>query len=240
MVTDKPEAVEVWNEMNLDREWPANDLNGTSYVNNMLKPAYETIKAKTPDTLVITGAPSPSGAFGGGCGAVKLPDGTSRAGCDDNYYIKQMVQAGATNYSDCIGLHFNAGATAPSAADGHPNDNGSHHYSWYFQPMVDLYYSTFNKPLCFTELGYASVEGITGANTAAFPWAEKVTVAQQSQWLGETASLAKQGGKVRLIIVWNVDFETGASGDPQAAYAIVRPTGACPACDSLWTAMTGK
>jgi hypothetical protein len=36
------------------------------------------------------------------------------------------------------------------------------------------------------------------------------------------------------VIVWNVDF-SGYGDDPSAGYAIVRPGGSCPACDTLST-----
>jgi len=62
-------------------------------------------------------------------------------------------------------------------------------------------------------------------------------VAQQAQWLGQAASLSKSGGVVRMMIVFNVDF-TVWGDDPQAGYAIIRPGGTCPACDSL-RAVTG-
>jgi len=230
-----PDAIEIWNEMNFDKEWPATDINGASYVNNMLAPAYQIIKSKS-DTIVITGAPTPTGAFGGSCG--QIDTGVSTVyGCDDNYYLQQMRDAGAANYADCIGVHFNSGATSPTATTGHPNDNGTGHYSWYYQPMVDLYYGVFNKPLCFTELGYVSSEGF-GTPPVNFPWATQLKVAQQAQWLGETVSLASKSGKVRLIMVWNLDFPSDAPDDPKSMYAIVRPDGSCPACSSLRTAVS--
>ena len=44
--------------------------------------------------------------------------------------------------------------------------------------------------------------------------------------------LARSSGKVRLVIIWNVDF-TNYGADPMAGYAIIRPGGVCPACDAL-------
>ena len=41
---------------------------------------------------------------------------------------------------------------------------------------------------------------------------------------------------VRYGIVWNIDF-TRYGDDPQDGYAIIRPGGSCPACDSLHNAM---
>ena len=37
---------------------------------------------------------------------------------------------------------------------------------------------------------------------------------------------------VEMIIVWNIDFDN-YDVDPQAGYAIIRPDGACPACETI-------
>jgi hypothetical protein len=87
------------------------------------------------------------------------------------------------------------------------------------------------KQACFTELGYLSPEGY-GTLPGAFAWAQNTSVAEQATWLAEAAVLAAQSGRVRLMIVFNVDFSTYGA-DPQAGYAIIRPDGTCPACDTL-------
>lgn len=219
-----PDGIEVWNEMNFDDEWPVGEINGANYVSGMLAPAYQAIKAVNSNILVISGAPTPTGYFGG----------CAPEGCDDWMFIQQMRDAGAVSYLDCVGIHFNQGATSPSATSGHPADPGDHHYTWYYSSMTNLYYGTFGVPLCFTELGYLSSEGY-GALSSRFWWAQSTTVAQQAAWLAETASIASQSGKVRLLIVYNVDF-TNWGEDPQAGYAIIRPNGTCPACEALHNA----
>jgi hypothetical protein len=50
--------------------------------------------------------------------------------------------------------------------------------------------------------------------------------------LAEAVSVAANTGKVRLIIVFNVDF-TYWGDDPQAGYAMIRKDGSCPACETL-------
>lgn len=215
-----PDAIEVWNEENIDFEWPAGSIDPASYVNNMLAPAYNAIKGANPNVMVISGAPAPTGYFGGGCSA---------QGCDDNAYLAGMAAAGAANYMDCVGAHFNAGATAPAQTSGHPA--GTNHYSWYFQPTMDMYYSSLGKPVCFTELGYLSGEDFGGV-PSRFSWAGNTSVAQHAQWLAEAVSLAANSGKSRLAIIFNVDF-TQYGDDPQAGYAMIRPDGGCPACESL-------
>ncbi len=221
-----PDAIEVWNEPNLTREWPAGQVNGGTYT-IMLQKAYTAIKTANPNVLVISGAPAPTGAFGGGCGA---------QGCDDLPFLRQMRAAGAVNYMDCLGAHYNEGIVGPDARSGDPRDVD--YYTRYFFGMLDTYYNTFNgaKNVCFTELGYLSGEGFPPL-PPAFGWAANTSVAEHAQWLGRAAELARASGRVPLMIVWNVDF-TGVWGDdPQGGYAIIRPDSSCPACGPLAAAV---
>jgi hypothetical protein len=223
-----PDAIEIWNEENIDFEWPVGQIDPASYVNNMLAPAYNAIKSANPSVMVISGAPAPTGFFGGGCGA---------NGCDDNVYMAGVAAAGGGNYMDCIGVHFNAGATSPNASSGHPA--GGSHYSWYFWPTLNMYYNAFggSRPVCFTELGFLSGQDFGGV-PSRFSWAGNTTVAQHAQWLAEAASLSANSGRVRMMIIFNIDF-THWGDDPQAGYAMLRPDGSCPSCDLLRQVMGG-
>jgi hypothetical protein len=150
-----------------------------------------------------------------------------------------MAQAGAGSYLDCIGVHHNAGATSPAVTVGHP---GGSHYSWYFFPTLNVYYNAFgaSRKVCFTELGYLSGDGFPGL-PGGFSWASGTSVAEHAQWLAEAVNLSRQNSKVRLLIVYNVDFTNyDVNGDPQAGYAMIRPDGGCPACDTLHTVTGGR
>jgi hypothetical protein len=218
------DAIEVWNEPNIDREWPTGQVSGATYT-QLLAKAYNAIKAANPNTMVVSAALAPTGFFAGGCQA---------GGCNDDVFLQQMAAAGAANYMDCVGAHHNSGATSPSASSGHPA--GGTHYSWYFAPTMNLYYGAFGgaRKVCFTEFGYLTDEGYPPLEQAApaFAWAKDVTLAQQAQWLAEAAAMSINSGKVRIMIIWNVDF-TNYDSDPMAGYAIIRPGDSCPACDSL-------
>ncbi len=222
-----PDAIEIWNEPNYYFEWPRGQIDGKTYVRDMLAPAYNAIKEVNPNIIVISGALLPTGLYysEGGCSSQGY-------GCDDWFYLRQMAEMGAGNYMDCVGVHYNAGATPPSAVSGHPADPGYQHYSWYFGSMLQLYGGTFGHPVCFTELGYLSPEGYGGLPNQ-FRWASDTTVAHQAAWLAEAAQISRQSGQVRLMIVWNVDFDYWGADDPKAGYAIVRPDGGCPACVAL-------
>lgn len=215
------DAIEVWNEPNIDREWPNGSIDPARYT-QLLALSYNAIKAANPGTIVVSGAPAPTGFFGG----------CSGAGCDDNAFLAGMAAAGAARYMDCIGIHYNEGILPPTATSGDPRGS-SGHYTRYYQSMVNVYLRAFGnaRPLCFTELGYLTPEGFPPL-PGAFGWAESVTVAQQAAWLDQVVSMAARSGRVRILIIWNVNF-TNYDSDPMAGFAIIRPDGSCPACAAL-------
>ncbi len=216
-----PDAIEVWNEQNIDREWPIGMISPASYT-QMLSSAYQAIKAADASVMVISGAPAPTGFFGGAC---------TGAGCDDAPFIQGMAANGAANFTDCIGIHYNEGILPPTATNGDPRQNSSH-YTRYYPSMVNTYAAAFpSKPLCFTELGYLSPEGYPPLPDA-FAWAETTTVQNQADWLAQAVQLSRQSGRIRMAIVWNVNA-TEYGADPQAGYAIVRPGNTCPSCVAL-------
>ena len=221
------DAIEVWNETNIEHEWPKGHINGANYT-QMLRAAYPAIKGARPETMVISAAPSPTGYFGG-CG----PNGG-----DDDCYIRQMAAAGAAGVADCIGVHWNNGYVPPTATSG----AASGHYSYYLPAITALYRSVFpGKPLCYTEIGYVSPEGYPPL-CDNFGWGQNTSVGEQAAWLAGAVNYLR-GQNTRLMIVWNVDFTkytaTAFGCDPQGGYAIVRPGGGCPACDTLRQAMGG-
>ncbi len=220
------DAIEVWNEANIDREWPAGSINGATYT-QMLAATYNAIKSRNPNTTVISGAPAPTGYFGAaGCGS---------GGCNDDVFMQQMAQAGAAQYLDCVGLHYNEGIIPPTQNSGDPRGS---YPSYYFSSMLQRGYGPFGgKPVCFTELGYLSGQGFDLPIPANFAWANNTTVANQAAWLAGAATAAAQSGKVRLMIVWNVDFPFYTATDPMGGYGIFRPDKSCPACDALGAVM---
>lgn len=219
------DAIEIWNEPNIDREWPGHLLGGANYT-RLLQASYQAIKAKNSATMVVSGAPSPVGGSSPG------------QFIDDSVFFSEMAAAGANQYMDCVGSHYNEGIISPFQNSGDPRGG---HPTRYFGGNLNRAYAPFGgTPVCITELGYLSPEGYASlASTApSFAWAENTSVAEHAQWLGESVTAARQSGVVRLLFVWNVDF-THYSADPQAGYAIIRPDGSCPACGNLRAALGG-
>jgi hypothetical protein len=215
------DAIEIWNEPNIDREWAQGQIDPAAYT-EMLRRAYTAIKNNNPGTMVISAALSPTWH-------------NPPYHWGDDVYLSGMVASGAAYYVDCYGIHYNSGTVPPSQTGGAITGD---HYSWYFWGMINTYWAASGgtRPLCFTELGYLSGGGYCQLPDN-FAWAASTTVEQQAAWLAQAAVLASSSGKVRLMIIWNVNFtrfDCGpGNGDPQAGYGIIRPGGGCPACETL-------
>ena len=225
-------AIEVWNEQNIDSEWKTNPqvVSPERYV-EMLRLAYQTIKANDPNIMVISGALSPTGFFGGGCDA---------RGCDDQPYLRRMTELGFLQVADCVGVHVNgfnlppdyrhdAGFNDPSASFRGPFDNP--HPSWSFRSTLEDYYSITGrqKKLCVTEFGWGSYEGLSATALPSYEYALDNTAQEQADWNVQAFRLMREWGFVKLAILFNLDFAqkspNGAS-DRTAPWSITDLIGA--------------
>lgn len=240
----KIHAIEVWNEQNLDREWDtAKGVNAASYV-EMLRLAYQAIKSRDPNIIVISGALSPTGAS-----ATDSANPNRVIYMDDFVYFQQMVDAGFLNYTDCVGAHhnginmppdvaWNEGYNDPNAKFRGPFDNPDHSWSfkstlWGYHDMIQK--AGFSKPLCVTEFGWATSEGF-GATPVGFEFADDNSLEEQAQWTVQAFQLMREWGFVHLAFLWNLDYSYKGLGptDPNAPYAILDMQGAArPAYGAL-------
>ncbi|MCC7360448.1 MAG: cellulase family glycosylhydrolase [Anaerolineales bacterium] len=213
-------AIEVWNEMNLEREWnTAEGVSPTAYI-ALLQAAYTTIKAADPNIVVISGALSPTGI---NCN-VSFPDCQPSGRpivMDDVTYLRGFVDNGGLNYVDCVGTHSN-GTNLPPDVDGAnpppregqtfggPWDNP--HYSWALKSQVETYAAIIgNVQQCVTEFGYASpVDGVYPAN---FGFAADVTAEQQADYLVRAFNWMRDSHLVKMASLFNLDYGP-KGGDP--------------------------
>jgi len=233
-------AVEVWNEQNLDREWDtAEGVNPERYV-EMLRLAYQTIKSRDPNIIVISGALSPTGGVG-----VDANNPNRIIWMDDFDYFDRMIAAGFLDCCDCVGAHHNGINIPPNVdCDGTYQDPAASfrgywdppqppHHSWCFKTTLWGYHERIaaagsNKPLCVTEFGWASVEDMDGY-PPGFGFALDNTLEEQAQWDVEAFQLMREWGFVRLAFLWNLDFANKdglGPTDPNAPYSIVDLIGA--------------
>lgn len=233
------QAVEVWNEMNIDREWttPSGNIAGAEYV-KFLNAVVPTIRAVDPTVMVVMGALAPTGFSAPG------------QSVDDFDYMDQFVKAGGVALVDCIGVHLNGYNMPPekewnegyndAAAKFRGPFDGPHH-SWSFKSTLYGYYQRTNKAQCVTEFGWASMEnlGVQG-NPPGFEFALDNTEKEQAEWIVKGFQMMRESGFVKFGIVFNLDYiqkigqkPNEAGGDP-ATYSIIRPDGAPrPAFDAI-------
>jgi hypothetical protein len=118
-------AIEVWNEVNLDREWGGAHIDpqqAGDYV-RLLSGAYAAAKAADPSVTVITAGLSPTG----------VTDGHS---ADDAKYLQWLYDAGIKGHYDVLGAHGNTQAPEVDVAPGSlPNFPDA---SFYFRRIEQL------------------------------------------------------------------------------------------------------
>lgn len=231
----KVHAIEVWNEQNLSREWGTNpqQLSAARYI-EMLRLAYQTIKARDPNIIVISGALSPTG----------WNDGVNAT--DDFVYMQQMIDAGLLDTTDCVGVHHNGYNIGPSVsaqtALQHPKAatatfrgpftpaEGSSlpHHSWFFYDTLQTTARMVGgrKPLCVTEFGWATTEGYPDA-PEGFGFAKDNTLQEQADYIVEAYTLMRQWGFVRLAFLWNLDYGNKGTGylDDVVPYSLIDVNG---------------
>jgi polysaccharide biosynthesis protein PslG len=119
------QAVEVWNEVNLDREWGGRTVDpqqAADYV-RLLGMTYSAAKAADPNVIVVTAGLSPTG----------VTDGHS---ADDVQYLQWLYDAGLKGKYDVLGAHGNTQAPEVEAAfNSLPNFP---HPSFYFRRIEQV------------------------------------------------------------------------------------------------------
>ena len=187
-------AIEVWDRENTSMEWNTSPqtIDATRYT-QLLAAAHAAIKAKDPNIMVISGALEPR----------SWNDGVNSV--DDFVYLKQLVDAGAMQYVDCVGARSNTLRVPPSASQGGEYDSLFQfpNHSYYFKDTILNYMSISKKPVCVTEFGVASPEGV--GKVAGFEWADDNTQQEQADWTSEALSLCKQWG-CKMMVLFNLDY----------------------------------
>ncbi len=220
-------AIEVWNEMNIDREWASvYGLNAQNYV-TLLRAAYSAIKAVDPGIIVISGALSPTG----------WNDGV--AAYDDFVFMDMLIQAGMLDTTDCVGAHHNGYNIGPDVPWNQvPNDPratfrgpfDNPHHSWSFYSTLNGYAQRIqqagsDKKLCITEFGWPTTEDLNGY-PRDFEFANDNTLAEQAQFIGEAIEAMESWGFVWLAWVWNLNYGPQAGWDAtndNVPYSLLRP-----------------
>jgi hypothetical protein len=215
------DAIEIWNEPNLLREWQGTiPFNGAGYM-QLFRPAYDAIRAYSSSIIVIT--------------AGLAPTSTSAVSVDDRDFLRQMYQAGLGAYDDVmIGAHPYGWGNAPddrccNAIEGRGWDDDPH---FFFLETLQAYREIMSQngdadtPMFITEFGYASWDGFPTSLPAGSEWMAYNDRYRQGVYTIRALQIAQERN-VAVTVLWNLNFATLtgliANSDERAAYSMLVP-----------------
>ena len=221
---DRIDAIEVWNEPNLAREWRGRPLNGAEYM-RYFTVAYRAIRDYSPNIVVIT--------------AALAPTGSSDVSVDDRTYLRQMYQAGLGQYQEeniAIGVHPYSWGNPPdirccNAVDGQSwDDNVRFFFADTLEDYREIMVSNGHShvKLWATEFGWATWAGLPGEPPEE--WLSYNTPEDQADFTLRAFEMAQDLEYMGPMILWNLNLaqvhpELIQERDERIAYSLVLPEG---------------
>ncbi len=219
------DAIEVWNEPNLRREWRDHAMTGAEYM-RYFRPAYSAIRAFSPHITIITAAPAPTG---------DSPESTN-----DRTWLRQLYNAGLAAYGAdvAVGVHPYGWANPPEArCCGGPTSGWNESPQFFFLETIEDYREIMvahghqAAQLWATEFGWATFDGLQTIGGGAPPsptgsgFFGYINQYQQAEYTVRAFALGQELPYMGPMILWNLNFATLAGAvdqsDQQAGYGLL-------------------
>ncbi len=201
------DAIEIWNEPNLRREWNTTALpfSGAGYM-QLFRPAYDAIRAYRSDIIIVTAGLAPTSTIGD-------------ASIDDRDYLRQMYAAGLGQYKDVvIGIHPYGWGNPPDARCCQPGgdrgwDEDPHFFYLHnIEDMRDIMNANGHNDvqMWFTEFGWATWRDLSvglpdPAENNLFM--NYVTPHDQANYTIRALEIAqRERSDIGVAILWNLNF----------------------------------
>ena len=213
------DAIEIWNEPNLRREWTGSrPLGGGSYM-ELFRVAYDAIRAQSPNITVVTAGLAPTGNH----------DGVS---VDDRAFLRQMYQAGLARFNDVkIGVHPYSWGNPPDflCCDNVDGQGWDDQPQFFFRQTIRDYAGIIaaygdNAQMWVTEFGWATWEDYP--NAAPEVWMAYNSALDQRDYTLRAFQLGQSRGDIGLMILWNLGYAaelTISQRSELAAYSLLYP-----------------
>jgi len=209
----KVQAVEIWNEPNLDREWGGAtiDQNQAKQYVALLRDAYMGAKEGNPEITVISAGLSPTGTN----------DGTAQP---DDVYLDWLFQAGMGPYYDVLGAH---GAGYGNAPEVDPIPSGNYtHPSFFFRRVEQLRaiqerYGDAGKQVWLLEFGWT-----TDTVNPSYSW-YAVSPETQADYIVRAYQFAQSHWSpwIGTMFVWTMADSQWDTSNEQYWWSISEPNG---------------
>jgi hypothetical protein len=221
------QAIEIWNEVNLDREWgggPINRQTAADYV-RLISRAYKAAKAADPSVTVITGALSPTGV-------------SADFAQPDDVYLRWMYESGLQGNYDVLGVNANVQCPCVDADPG--TVAGFGHASFYFRRTEQLRQIMVengegDKQIWLMEFGWTTDQ--VNPNYAWYATTEE----KKSELILRAFMFASERWApwIGVMTLWTVADPRWGQDDEQVWWSVTNPDGSPrPAYERLLQART--
>ena len=213
------DAIEIWNEPNLRREWTGTrPINGASYM-ELFRVAYDTIRAYSPAIAIVTAGLAPTGNHSG-------------VSVDDRAFLRQMYQAGLASYPDVkIGVHPYSWGNPPDflCCNNVEGQGWDDHPQFFFRQTLQDYAAIIaafgdSAKMWVTEFGWATWEDYP--STAPDPWMAYNSAQDQMDYTMRAFQIGQSRADIDVMILWNLSYaveRTIYAGSELAAYSLLYP-----------------
>ena len=211
------DAIEVWNEPNLLREWNTSSyaFAGSGYM-RLFDRAYDTIRAYSTDITIVT--------------AGLAPTGNSAGSVQDRQYLRQMYNAGLNQYQNvAIGTHPYGWGNSPNVicCDASSGRSWDDQPQFFFLNTIATYHDIVtnyqhNAQLWLTEFGWATWNDLPLDPPEI--WMSYLTTDEQTAYTFRAFEIGSALDYVGPMFLWNYNFAnhfTVNNRDEMAGYSLV-------------------
>jgi hypothetical protein len=219
-MSNQIDAIEIWNEPNLSREWTGGlEWSGHGYM-QLFRPAYDTIRSYRSDIAVVTAGLAPTRAA---------------STVDDRLFLRQMYEAGlgdAYYQNIAVGVHPYGWGNPPDTrcCDNIPDRGWDDDPRFFFMNTLEDYHTIMLQfeheqvQLWATEFGWATWEGIL--SQAPESWMNYNTPGLQAQYTIRAFQIGQSLNYVGPMFLWNMNFANNTlleQRNEMAAYSLFIP-----------------
>ncbi len=214
------DAIEIWNEPNLKREWTGpHAFDGAGYM-GLFRVGYDAVRAYSPNIAVITAGLAPTG-------------NSQNVSVNDRSFLRQMYQAGLASYPDVlIGIHPYSWGNPPdfvccNNVDGQGwDDQPQFFFSQNIRDYSEIVRANgHDAQMWATEFGWATWEGYP--TEAPDPWMYYNTALNQRDYTMRAFQIAQSRDDIDVMILWNLSFAeelTINNRSELAGYSLLYPS----------------
>jgi hypothetical protein len=193
------DAIEIWNEPNLMREWSGGlAFSGAGYM-QLFIPAYEAIRAYSPLIVIVS--------------AGLAPTATTPVSVNDRDFMRQMYEAGLFNYQDiAIGIHPYGWGNPPDERCCNPVDgrDWDDQGQFFFLDNIIAYrdimveFGHKGRKMWATEFGWST--WVDFSKPPPEPWMSYISLEDQADYTINAFKIAQALNFMGPMFLWNFNF----------------------------------